>query len=114
MGDIYHAGSTYAGSLPIDDTQATATNTWSAQKIQDDRPLVTGSISLPATSTYTDLTVAGATSDMVVTSFYLADPSKVTSSSISFTPSEGKVRVTAVVATGGTTIQMILEKARTS
>lgn len=36
MGDIYHAGSTYAGSVPIDDTQATATNTWSAQKINNE------------------------------------------------------------------------------
>ena len=36
MGDIYHAGNTYAGSVPIDDTQATATNTWSGQKINNE------------------------------------------------------------------------------
>jgi hypothetical protein len=36
MGDIYHTGDTYAGSVPIDDTQTTATNTWSAQKINNE------------------------------------------------------------------------------
>lgn len=35
MGDIYHAGEVYAGSVPIDDTKTSDKSTWSSQKIND-------------------------------------------------------------------------------
>lgn len=116
MGDIYHAGNTFAGSVPIDDTQTTATNTWSAQKINDDRPLITGELDLAANasaSTPQSISVTGATADMAVTNFYLKDPSKVTSNSISFNVTDGAVAVTAVVS-AATKIMLHLEKVRTS
>lgn len=35
MGDIYHAGESYAGSVPIDDTDTSPDKVWSSQKINN-------------------------------------------------------------------------------
>ena len=34
MGDIYHAGEVYAGSVPIDDTQASEDKVYSSEKVE--------------------------------------------------------------------------------
>lgn len=58
MGDIYHTGNTYAGSVPIDDAQTTATNTWSAQKINNEintkasKSIITPNDAFDPTKTY--------------------------------------------------------------
>lgn len=116
MGDIYHKGDTYAGSVPIDDTQTTAINTWSAQKINSLLPIVANGLTLGVNASgqnYVNVPVEGATADMVVMHICIGDPSKVSTAIPKCTPYDGGVKVEATV-TAQTTIDFILMKGRTT
>lgn len=110
MGDIYHAGNTYAGSLPIDDTKVSDTSTWSSQKINSLLPFNTGLLDIVAASTTQNVVCARAEADMITQHVYIQDPSKVTGN-LTVTPYNGGLKVDGTV-TGATKINVSLQKER--
>lgn len=112
MGDIYHAGEVYAGSVPIDDTQASEDTVYSSAKTEELRTKkVVKTITSANQNTWLD--EPGVTSLMEVTHFVIATPSAV-SSDITVTTGSNQIKIAGTFTSTGTVITLYLDTPATS
>lgn len=106
MGDIYHAGEVYAGSVPIDDTQASEDKVYSSKKTEELRVLkVTKTIT--SSNQGTPLQATGVKSTMEVINSVIATPSAV-SSDITVTTGNDTITIAGTFTSTGTAITLYL------